>query len=413
MANQMSPLGGMRTDRVRPQASPEGDSTSRLLFDRLAVVFRYRHLVVVAVLLAIVGALLKAYTTLPLYRANATVLLEETLVSADVFRSAPRRYYQDREPFLETQYRVLQSRDLALRVVERLDVAEAPEFNGEGPEPPVLQAAFVSFQRAVIAALRRIVGGSAGTEPQAPAAPPSPNALATAILSRVRVTPVPNSHLVNVAFESADPKLAARAVNTLAEEYVRLNLELRLVSTEETLAWLAEELARQKAKVEAAEHGLATYRETQNALSLDGSQDIVTTRLQHLNDALTVAERTRVQKEALYAQIQAMGVNSATDFCASSSARNACSSASAASNSLRSERMASVVASPNSRVAAAMPTSSLRISGCLAPYRWESHARSASSTIRRVLTSQTAGSCMTAGSARAVALFTPMAWTWA
>ena len=312
MANRMSPLGGTRTDTVRPQPSHERDSASHLFFDRLAVVSRYRHLIVVTVLLAIVGALLKTYTTLPLYRAHATVLLEETPVSVDVFRSSPRRYYEDRPPFMETQYRVLQSRELAFRVVERLNVAEAPEFNGEGAEPPVLQAAFVSIQRAVTAALRRTMGGSARREPPAPTAPQSPDALATAILSRVRVTPVPNSHLVNVGFQSADPELAARVVNVLAEEYVRLNLAIRLASTDETLTWLAEELTRQRAAVEAAEYRLATYRETQNALSLDGTQDIVTTRLQQLNDALTVAERTRAQKEALYDQVRALGVNSAT-----------------------------------------------------------------------------------------------------
>ena len=307
---RMSPLGEMRTDRVRPQPSPERDSASRLFFDRLAVVSRYRHLVVVAVLLAIVGALLKTYTTLPLYRAHATVLLEETPVSVDVFRNYPR-YYENPKPFLETQYRVLQSRELALRAVELLDVAEAPEFNGEGAEPPVLQAAFVSFQRAVTASLRRLVAGSARREPAAPAAPPSPNALATAILARVQVTPVPDSHLVNVSFQSADPELAARAVNVLAEEYVRLNLEIKLASMDETLTWLAEELTKQRATVEAAEYRLATYRETQNALSLDDTQDIVTTRLQQLNNALTVAETTRAQKEALYDQVQALGVNSA------------------------------------------------------------------------------------------------------
>ena len=310
MADQTRPAGGTRTDTVRPQPSRERESTSRLILDRLAVVSRYRHLIVAAVLLAIVGALLKTYTTLPLYRAHATLLLDETAASVDVFRNSSGAWV-DPEPFLETQHRVLQSRELALRVVELLGLAEAPELNGEGPEPPVLQAAFVSLQRAVTAALRRTVAGSARREPPAPAAPPSPNALAMAVLSRVRVTPVPNSHLVNVTFQSADPELAARAVNVLAEEYVRLNLEIKLASTDDTLTWLAEELRRQRATVEAAEHRLATYRETQNALSLDASQDIVTTRLQHLNDALTVAEATRTRKEALYDQILAVGVNSA------------------------------------------------------------------------------------------------------
>ena len=81
-----------------------------------------------------------------------------------------------------------------------------------------------------------------------------------AFLSKRQITPVPNSRLVEVGFQSADPELAARAANELADAYVELSREVQLQSTAQTLTWLADETAKQKAKVEASEHRLAETR---------------------------------------------------------------------------------------------------------------------------------------------------------
>ena len=135
-------------------------------------------------------------------------------------------------------------------------------------------------------------------------------ALVDALLSKREITPVPNSRLVEVRFHSADPRLAARAANELADAYVELNEEIQLQSTNKTLTWLADETAKQKAKVEASEHQLAEYREAQNELSLDEGQDIVIARLRTLNEAVTRAETTRAQKEALYNQVRHLDPNS-------------------------------------------------------------------------------------------------------
>ena len=67
-----------------------------------------------------------------------------------------------------------------------------------------------------------------------------------------------------------------------------------------SLEWLSQELVKQQEKVEASERALAQYREDQNALSLEDRQNIVVSRLNQLNDAVTRAKTNRVQKESAY-----------------------------------------------------------------------------------------------------------------
>ena len=118
------------------------------------------------------------------------------------------------------------------------------------------------------------------------------------------VVPVRGSHLVDVTFVSEDPKFAADAVNTLVDEYVSENLEIKLRSTQGMLDWLDNELASQQKRVEDSERALAEYREKENALSLDDKQNIVLSRLNQLNDTATRARSNRVQKESLYNQVK-------------------------------------------------------------------------------------------------------------
>src|SRR4029077_18401948 len=79
---------------------------------------------------------------------------------------------------------------------------------------------------------------------------------------------------------------------------------VKLQTSENMLAWLAKELSNQQQKVEQSERALAEYRDKQNALSLDDKQNIVVSRLNQLNDAVTRAKMVRVQKETLYSQIK-------------------------------------------------------------------------------------------------------------
>jgi succinoglycan biosynthesis transport protein ExoP len=271
------------------------------LFDRLAIIVKHWKVAITVAVLVVTGMMYQTYTTVPLYRAQARIQIDEEHTTAQTDFKEASPVYTDPEPYYQTQYKILQGRDLALRAVKRLQLQTVPEFNGRGPTPTAVSQLVATIKTKALAPLR-----GAGPAAAPGAMPPaSPNEQADALLGRVRVSPVRGSRLVDVSFVSADPQFAARAVNVLAEEYVNQNLEFRLQNTDKTLEWLTEEVAKQQNVVQSSERMLAEYRENKNALSLEDRQNIIVSRLNQVNDAASRARMTRIQKEALYNQVAA------------------------------------------------------------------------------------------------------------
>lgn len=303
----------MTSPPMMPSASTgSSHRTARVdvhLLDRLAVLHKYRY-PALAVFLAVVGwSMLDSYTTVPVYRATARVLIdEENAGLPGDFRDT--FYYQDPEPYLNTQYRILRGRDLARRVVAKLNLQQVPEFNGQGPQPTPLAQVIQTVKQAVTAPIRAVWPDSDQTIPaEEPRADETAveSALVDAFLARVAVEPVRGSRLVDVTFEATDPAFAARAVNTLVQEYVNQNLEVRISSLTNQLAWLEGEVKRQQQQLEASERALAEYRETQDAAALADNQNIVISRLNQLSDEATRARTDRIQKQTIWEQVEKAG----------------------------------------------------------------------------------------------------------
>ncbi|MBI2835262.1 MAG: polysaccharide biosynthesis tyrosine autokinase [Acidobacteria bacterium] len=278
--------------------------------DRLSVLFRYRSIVGTVFLLVVIAMLVQTYTTIPLYRSQARLLIEDERGSAGGLKDVEAgggsgSSYQASEPYYQTQYRILRGRELARKVVRRLQLQKVPEFNGSGATPTGLGAVVGSVKKGVIGRIRPLFTSKPATAPAADETREE-STLVDAFLERVTVTPIRYSRLVDLSFESASPTFAAAAANTLAEEYIQQNLDSKQIATEKTLSWLSDELSKAKQKVEASERALADYRESQNALSLEERQNIVVSRLNQLNDAVTHAKTVRVQRETLYNQLKSL-----------------------------------------------------------------------------------------------------------
>jgi capsular exopolysaccharide synthesis family protein len=279
------------------------------LFDRLAVVYRYRWSAIALFAIVVLIKMTDSFMTAPQYKASARLLIAEERSATSDFKSD--EMYVDPEPYYETQYRILRGRDLARRVVRRLRLDAVAEFNGTAPAPMSIATFAKELPRRAMAMYRQLAFGETPQPKSAPQPITDEEVLASAFLGRVDVRPVGNSLLVDVFVQAADPWLAARAADALVEEYVQQNLEFRLQATERSLGWVSDEVSRQQQKVEASERALADYREQQNALSLEGRQNIVVARLNQLNDALTRAKTARMQKQALYNEVRSAGPDDA------------------------------------------------------------------------------------------------------
>jgi capsular exopolysaccharide synthesis family protein len=283
---------------VPTPAKPGTNPTALHFYDRLAVVARHWKPSAALAIVVTAGMMYQTYTTVPMYQAQARIQIEEEY-TAQADLQEPFVAYSESEPYYQTQYRILEGRDLARRAIRRLNLDSVPEFNGTGPQQPALTRFLDAAKSRILAPFRGEVVAPAASA----GADGDDNAYVDAFIGRISVEPVRGSRLVDVFFVSADPDFAARAINTVAEEYVAQNLEFRLANTDKTLEWLTQEVAKQQQVVQASERMLAEYRESQNALSLEDRQNIIVARLNQVNDAAARARTARIQREAIYNQV--------------------------------------------------------------------------------------------------------------
>ena len=272
------------------------------LLDRLAVLYRYRRVSGAVFVLTALALMIQSYSSVIRYEAQARLLIEEERTAAMPGITSPLdAYWEDPIPYYNTQYRILRGRELARRVIRKLQLQNVAAFDGSEPPVPARGVWLNQAYQRTVALVRR----SRGQRAVAQAHETSEEAvLISALLSRVRVVPVIDSRLVDVHFQGRDPAFAAIAANALVDEYVTQNLEVKQESTQNMLQWLEGEVASQQAKVVQSERDLAAYRDRENAMSLDDKNNIVVSRLNALNEAVLKARTVRIEKEAIYKQIK-------------------------------------------------------------------------------------------------------------
>ena len=246
------------------------------LFDRLSVLYKYRW-ASIAVFVAVVGwVMVDSYTSIPLYQADARVLIEDPGTDiATPGEMARTTTVTDPEIYMQTQLRIMRGRELAQRVAEKLDVKHVPELNGQGPKPTPLAKSIAAVKYYATWPYRLVTSASAPPV----AVPSSPGEVAgdyaEQLLARQGANQVRGSQLVDISFRSADPQFAARGANAFADEYVNENLRLKVQSLEKAAEWLTGEVERQANLVRESEQKIAQYTEKQDAGALNSGQNIV------------------------------------------------------------------------------------------------------------------------------------------
>ena len=200
--------------------------------------------------------------------------------------------------YYQTQYKILESRTLAKRVIQTLKLSEHPEFQ---PKP------LTPFQQWKSNILKPMTGLFTSSKKNAPSEKEiSENKKDTALidqfLSKLKVEPIRNSRLVKVHFDSNYPELSAKVPNTLAVTYIQQSVESRFIATEQVKEWLTKQLEDLKAKVERADEALQAFGSKHDIISLEEKENVTMQRLTELNEVLTKAESERMAKEALYRQ---------------------------------------------------------------------------------------------------------------
>ena len=114
-----------------PSLPAPGSSQPVHLLDRLAALFKHRRLAGAAFVIVVGVMMLQTYSQVPMYRTSSRVMIqdERTLAVGNLNANDPA-FWEDSDPYFNTQYSILRSRGLARRVVHTLQLQNHPLFNG-------------------------------------------------------------------------------------------------------------------------------------------------------------------------------------------------------------------------------------------------------------------------------------------
>lgn len=321
MNDDLNHLDAEPDPRIRPDAAPaperrgersydsmpSGEREVHLL-DYVRVLYKRRWLAATVFLLVLGAAAVYTFTATPIFEAKTRLLIESDERNVVSFQQVVDED-QTKADYYQTQYNILQSRSLARKTLDALNLWENPHFGGAPAEKEEGFSLVGSIKGMFSSPADEVVAENA--VPEADETQAQSRAI-DAFLSHLTVTPIRNSRLVDVRYQLPDPALAASVVNSLAKNYIDQNLEYKFLASKEASDWLGERLAEQRAEVEAAELALQQYRERNEAISLAASENIVVQKLGDLNAAVTRAKTVRIEKEALYNQLRATQSNPAS-----------------------------------------------------------------------------------------------------
>lgn len=220
------------------------------------VIARYKWGILGLVFALTLAAVFVVFSLQPVYRASVTLLIEQkqNKVVGDIGDWSGSEIAT--KEYLQTQFEVLKSRDLAARVVRELDIEHHPEYAVVPAEKSWLSE-YLDWRSLL---------------PQGHKQNPLPseedkfNRLVDRFMENLSVDPIRNTQLVKIGFESKDPKLTAVVANAMAKGYITGQMEVRVSLTEQAAEWLTSRLGVLRANLEASAKRLQDYREANNLI---------------------------------------------------------------------------------------------------------------------------------------------------
>lgn len=220
---------------------------------------------------AVLGLALSWIQT-PMYEARASLeiqTLNENFLNTREVDPTSVNYAAD--SYIQTQIKLLQSRSLIERTTEKMKrtaaPAEAPQVLRDGSAGAADGEA--DFERALDQAAESVKIRGSG-------------------LTRI----------IEVYCESSSPRVAADFANTLANEFIRHNLEVRSEIWQRTNDWLNQQLQRVRAKLERSEEVMRAKALESGLVFRGEKENLAEDKLKQLQDELLKAQAERVAKQA-------------------------------------------------------------------------------------------------------------------
>jgi capsular exopolysaccharide synthesis family protein len=238
--------------------------------------------------IVILAASVAAFLMSPIYEPIARIEIDPPGAELFSLQGGESRLEYLAE-YLETQAKALQSDELAIQVIRKLQLDQNRDFVGKprhfdpltDPEPPE----------------------SANSQLMPVLTPPEYQSLGV-FRPSLNVRRDTGSHLINVSFAAHDPRLAALVANTVVEQFIQTSYKTRHDAILQSIEWLSRQLDDILAKVKQSNLALAEFQTASGISPLSGHESTLGDKMADLNRQLVAIQGERIQMQSLLESVE-------------------------------------------------------------------------------------------------------------
>jgi len=161
--------------------------------------------------------------------------------------------------YMATQVDVIQSENVAQKVVRELKLADSPGTHEQFMEATEGKGEINQW-------------------------------LADLLLQKLSVEPSRESNIISIAFTGTDPKFSAAIANTFAKAYLETSLDLKLGPAKQTAAWFDQQIVELRQNLDDAQQKLTAYQREKGIVESDERLDVETRRMGDLAGQIVAAQ---------------------------------------------------------------------------------------------------------------------------
>jgi len=284
--------------------SSQADNTEISLSSIINVIWLRRKLLISVTLLISLAAILTIYQLIPRYTATTQLLIGiNSAKVVDIQEVMTGNLNGDSAVIGEME--VIKSRELARKIIEHLQLDQYEEFNPKLKKPGFLAQLnpknWIPDNWKESMGFEEVKTGSDDEKEEARL-----TNLTNTFLSKLTVSQIKRSQVINIAVESEDPKLAAKIANEVADKYIVGQLQAKFDATKKATDWLNDQLGELKEKLESSERAVENYRKSHDLVEVSKGTGLTQQQLSEINSQLIIARAQRAEAEAKYQQVESI-----------------------------------------------------------------------------------------------------------
>lgn len=262
------------------------------IYDYIRMFHKGRWIILISFLTVVGFVTYYTFTTAPIYRATAKVMIKENSGMQSQLFGALSYSYFEKDKIINNQVEILKSRTLAERVIQKLELSERADrlrILGYIPEDEQRQFSFKSKIKKFVAGFwgskDKDTTSSSMDEEQNPV-----ERFAESLRGSISVQPIRNTDMVEISVTGSSPEEAAYVTNMVSIVYQEQNQMESQEEVRKVKDFLAEQLKIFQTQLQQSEQELKQYKEKEKVVGLPQEIEELVTRLAEFESLYRAAD---------------------------------------------------------------------------------------------------------------------------